>query len=154
MIRIFRNFASRLRRITAPAAATHAHDPTHADVPGTRGWERLTSFLTPKPVSDARGVRERELVSEEARILVTLVGHDGERLVRCVIEHRLSDQHTDTESALLSLAMAVALGSEATREAALAALPMVAETEFERFRWGVFLRALSPEAREGSLVVS
>ena len=152
MIRIFRHFASRLRRIKAPAAATHA-EHTRLEL-AARGWERLTRFLTPKPVSDAHGVRQRELVTEDARILVTLVGQDGERLVRCVIEHRLSDERTDTESALLSLAMAVALGSEATREAALAALPMVAETEFERFRWGVFLRALSPEAREGSLVVS
>ena len=154
MIRIFRHFASRLRRTTAPAACTHVHDPTLAATVGVRGWERLRRFLAPKLASDASGVRQRELVTEEARILVTLVGQDGERLVRCVVEHRLKDERIDTESALLSLAMAAALGSEATREAALAALPMVAETEFERFRWGVFLRGLSPEAREGSLVVS
>ena len=89
MLRIFRHFASRLRRTKAPAAATHAAATTLSAATGARGWERLSRFLTSKPASDARGVRLRELVSEEARILVTLVGQDGARLVRCVIEHQL-----------------------------------------------------------------
>ena len=126
MSKLTRYLATRLRRFAfvTPASATHA---LHAEGRAEAGtsWKRLDAFITFRS-APAHVVRERELVQENARAAIALIGQDGDRFVRRVAQLHESGEATSSEPALLALALAHAHGDASTRDEALRALARVA----------------------------
>src|SRR5205814_7491571 len=69
------------------------------------------------------------------------LAEDGRRVVRRVVEISESGRAPKNDPALFVLAMAAGLGQDATRAAALAALPSVARTGTHLFHWLQYVSA-------------
>ena len=126
MLHFTRYLATRLRRITsvAPAATAYVRRAdlrTHA----ATSWERLDAFIT-FAGDTPRELRERELVEENARAAIALIGHDGGRLVQRVAQLHEAGAARASEPALLVLTLAYAHGDPSMRDEALRALARVA----------------------------
>lgn len=112
-------------------------------------WERLRRFL----IIGASGtyyVGTRELSKENAEIVVKLANVDGERLVREIVAVSDAGRAPKQDAGIFALAIAASYGTDASRKAALDALPKVCRTAstlfqfcsyVEQFRgWGRGLR--------------
>lgn len=144
MLDFTRYFALRLGRQQTPQAEPI---PGSAQVPNSAGgfawalgpWERLDRFLV---LGSERGtfyVRERTLTRENAVAVAECIAEDGARVVRRVAEVSTAGRAPRNDPALFVLAMAAGSGDEATRAAALAALPQVARTGTHLFHFLQYL---------------
>lgn len=126
MSKLTRYLATRLRRIASatPSSATYALR-AGVGAEAVTSWDRLDAFITHR-AAPVQELHERELVQENARASIALIGQDGRRLVRRVIQLHEAGRATVSEPALLTLALAHAHGDAATREEALRALARVA----------------------------
>jgi 60 kDa SS-A/Ro ribonucleoprotein len=86
-------------------------------------------------------VGERELTRESASAVITALAEDGARVVRRTVEISESGRAPKNDPALFVLAMASALGDDATRAAALAALGRVARTGTHLFHFLRYAKA-------------
>jgi len=86
-------------------------------------------------------VGERALTVENAESVRACVAADGARVVRRVVEMSEAGRAPSNDPALFVLAMCAGIGAEATRAAALAALPAVARTGTHLFHWLQYLGA-------------
>ena len=140
------HFATRLRRLQTPQREPI---PGTAQVPNSAGghawavdhWARLDRFLVLGSEGGTFYVGERSLTVESGRAAVDCLAEDGPRVVRRVVEISRAGRAHRNDPALLVLAMAAGLGDDATRAAALAALPAVARTGTHLFHWLQFVRA-------------
>jgi 60 kDa SS-A/Ro ribonucleoprotein len=140
------HFATRLRRLITPQAEPI---PGSAQVPNSAGgyawavdkWTRLDRFLVLGTEGGTFYVGERQLTLESATSALECVNDDGVRLVRRVVEVSRSGRAAKNDPALFVLAMAAGAGDDATRAAALAALPEVARTGTHLFHWLQYLKA-------------
>ena len=138
--------ATRLARLVTPQSEPI---PGTGQVPNSAGgyawplgeWDRLDRFLVLGSEGGTFYVRERELTVENARVVESLVREQGEAVVRRVVEMSASGRTASNDPALFALAMAASLGDEATRRAALAALPEVARTGTHLFHWLQYVTA-------------
>jgi 60 kDa SS-A/Ro ribonucleoprotein len=140
MLDYTKHFATRLARLVTPQS-----EPIRGtgQVPNSAGgyawpvseWDRLDRFLVLGSEGGTFYVRERKLTIENARVVEVLVREQGEALVKRVVELSVSGRAATNDPALFALAMAASLGDEATRKAALAALPEVARTGTHLFHW-------------------
>jgi len=138
--------ATRLARLVTPQSEPI---PGTGQVPNSAGgyawplgeWGRLDRFLVLGSEGGTFYVRERELTVENARVVESLVREQGEAVVRRVVEMSASGRTASNDPALFVLAMAASLGDEATRKAALAALPEVARTGTHLFHWLQYVTA-------------
>ena len=132
--------STRLRRMGTPQAE---RIPDSTQVPNSAGgyawpvdhWKRLDRFLIYGSERGTYYIRERTLTRENVAGVAACIEENGVRLVRRIVEISESGRAPKHDPALFVLAMAAGLGDDATRAAALAALPVVARTGTHLFHW-------------------
>ena len=138
-------FATRLRALVTPQ---NAPIPNSGQVPNSGGgfawavdrWGRLDRFLVLGSEGGTFYVAERQLTVENAGAVAECIAHDGPRVVRRIVEISDAGRAPRNDPALFALAMAAGMGDEATRAAALQALPRVARTGTHLFHWLQYVR--------------
>lgn len=96
-------------------------------------WVRLDRFLILGTEGGAYYATERALTLENAHCVDRCVEADGARTIARIVEVSEGGRAPRNDAALLALAIAAKRGDEATRKAALAALPRVARTATHLF---------------------
>ena len=102
-------------------------------------WTRLARFLVLGAEGGTYYVREQTLTRENAEAVVRCLGSDGLRVVREIVAVSQSGRAPKNDPALFALALCAAVGDEATRREALAALPLVARTGTHLFHFTAFV---------------
>lgn len=98
-------------------------------------WQLLHRFLILGTEGGTYYASERSHTRRNADNLVQLLDEDGPRVVKAVTEVSRSGRAPKVDSCLFALALATALGDEATRKAAYSALPSVARTGSHLFQF-------------------
>src|SRR4051794_3137951 len=102
-------------------------------------WTRLHRFLVLGSEGGSYYASEWKLTRENARAVEQAVRADGERAVAEIVAVSRSGRAPKNDPAVYALALAAGVGDEATRKAALAALPKVARTATDLFRFASFV---------------
>ncbi len=89
-------------------------------------WQRLDRFLVLGSEGGTYYVAERALTLENAAVVARCIQADGLRTVARIAEISEAGRAPKNDPAIFALAMAASQGDEATRKAALQALPRVA----------------------------
>ena len=142
-----KHVSTRLRHPVATPQSEPIHDA--AQIANSAGgyawavdhWTRLDRFLVLGAEGGTFYVGERELTRESASAVITALAEDGARVVRRTVEISESGRAPKNDPALFVLAMAAALGDDATRAAALAALGRVARTGTHLFHFLRYAKA-------------
>jgi len=102
-------------------------------------WTRLRRFLILGSEGGSFYASEWKLTRENAQALERCVAEDGPRTVAEIV--RVSDEGNapKNDAAVFALALAAGLGEEATRRAALEALPNVCRTGTHLFQFATFV---------------
>ncbi len=98
-------------------------------------WQRLDRFLILGSEGGTYYIGERKLTVENAEAVGRCLDADGPRVVARVVEISEAGRAPKNDPALFVLAMATALGNDATRKAAFEALPKVARTGTHLFHF-------------------
>lgn len=98
-------------------------------------WQLLDRFLILGTEGGTFYVGEQKLTEGNAKNLCALITNDGEKVVERVVEISESGRAPKNDPAIFALALAAALGNEATRQAAYAALPKVCRTGTHLFQF-------------------
>ena len=104
-------------------------------------WAHLDRFLILGSESSTYYVGERKLTQQNAANVVDCIAADGVRVVNRVVEISDSGRAPKNDPALFVLAMAAGLGSAATKEAALKALPQVARIGTHLFHFMEYVQS-------------
>lgn len=120
--------------------------PGSAQVPNSAGgyawavddWTRLDRFLVLGSEGGTYYVGERELTAQNSTTALRCILSDGLRVVRRVVEISEAGRAPKNDAALYVLAMASAKGDDASRKAALDALPKVARIGTHLFHFLAF----------------
>lgn len=134
-------------------AVPPAHVPQSEPLPGTaqmrnsaggyawavNDWTRLSRFLILGSEGGSYYANEQTLSKENAQAVLRCIAVDGERTVREIVAVSESGRAPKNDPALFALALAASVGNEATRRAALAALPVVARTGTHLFHFAAFI---------------
>ena len=102
-------------------------------------WTRLDRFLVLGSEGGSYYASERALTRENTEAVVRCVASDGLRTVARIVEISANGRAPKNDPALLALAIAASLGDDATRKAALAALPQVARIGTHLFHFADFM---------------
>jgi 60 kDa SS-A/Ro ribonucleoprotein len=110
--------------------------PGSAQVPNSAGgharalddWPRLDRFLVLGSEGGTYYVGELRLALENAQAVLRCLAEDGPRAVRRMVEISDAGRAPKNDPALFALALALTRGDEATKQAAVAAVPRVART--------------------------
>ena len=146
MMDFTKHFATRLRKLVTPQRAPI---PGTRQVPNSAGgyawavtpWQRLDRFLVLGTEGGTYYVGERQLTVESATAVAECIAEDGVRVVARAAEISESGRAPKNDPALFVLAMAAGMGDEATRAAALQALPRVARTGTHLLHWLGYVQA-------------
>lgn len=117
--------------------------PGSGQVPNSAGgyawqvddWMQLDRFLILGSENGTYYITPQKLTAENAHAVMRCLDEDGLRVVNRVVEISENGRAPKNDPALFVLAMAAGLGDEATRKAALAALPQVARTGTHLFHF-------------------
>ncbi len=118
-------------------------DPLDGQVPNSAGgaaypvdaWARLERFLILGSEGGSYYASERALTRDNAAAVEACLAEDGARAVATIVRISDSGRAPKNDPALFALALAAAAEDEATRAAALAALPKVARTGTHLFQF-------------------
>ena len=127
--------------------------PQHQPIPGTNqvpnaaggfawavnDWTRLNRFLILGSEGGTYYASEAKLIRENAEAVLRSIRADGERVVREIVAISDAGRAPKNDPALFALAMCAGLGNEATRKAALNALPSVARTGTHLFHFAEYV---------------
>lgn len=102
-------------------------------------WDQLDRFLILGTEGGTYYQKEQALTVQNAQNVLRLIGEDGVRVVNRVVEISDAGRANKNDPALFVLAMASAADDEATRQAALAALPKVARIGTHLFHFAAFV---------------
>jgi 60 kDa SS-A/Ro ribonucleoprotein len=102
-------------------------------------WTRLRRFLVLGSEGGSYYASERTLTRENTQAVERCLAEDGPRTVAEIVRMSEEGRAPRNDPALFALAMAAGLGDEATRTAALAALPQVARTGTHIFQFATFV---------------
>jgi 60 kDa SS-A/Ro ribonucleoprotein len=91
-------------------------------------WKRLDRFLILGSEGGTFYVSERKLTAENANHVLRLLQKDGLRVVSVTVEMLKSGRAPKPDTAIFVLALAASKGDDATRKAALAAVPTALKT--------------------------
>ncbi len=138
---------SYLKRMGARRPAQSAPIRGAGQVPNTAGgyawavgtWERLRRFLILGSEGGSYYASEQMLTRENATAVEACIAADGPRAVAEIVRVSQEGRAPKNDPALFALAMAAGLGDEATRKAALDALPEVARTGTHLFQFATFV---------------
>jgi len=108
--------------------------PNSGQVPNSAGgyawpvddWKQLDRFLVLGSEDGTYYIRPRKLTVDNANAVIRCLDEDGVRVVDRVVKISQNGRAPKNDPALFVLAIAAGLGDEATRKAALGALPKVA----------------------------
>ena len=146
MLDFTKHLTTRLARLVTPQAEPI---PGSTQIPNSAGghawavddWARFDRFLIFGTERGTYYIRERTLTRENAAAVAACLAADGPRAVRRVVEISEGGRAPKNDPALFVLAMAAGTGDDATRAAALAALPAVARTGTHLFHWLQYVKA-------------
>jgi 60 kDa SS-A/Ro ribonucleoprotein len=102
-------------------------------------WTRLRRFLVLGSEGGSYYASESTLTRENAQAVERCLSEDGPRAVAEVVRASAEGRAPKNDPAIFVLAMAAGLGDEATRKAALEALPRVARTGTHLFQFATFV---------------
>jgi 60 kDa SS-A/Ro ribonucleoprotein len=102
-------------------------------------WTRLRRFLILGSEGGSYYASQRALTRENTLAVAEAVQEDGLRAVEEIVRISREGRAPKNDPALYALAFAAGQGDEATRKAALAALPQVARTSTHLFRFVSFV---------------
>ena len=102
-------------------------------------WARLRRFLVLGSEGGSYYASEQTLTRENAQAVERCLAADGPRAVAEIVRVSEEGRAPKNDPALFALAMAAGLGDEATRKAALEALPQVARTGTHLFQFATFV---------------
>jgi 60 kDa SS-A/Ro ribonucleoprotein len=108
---------------------------------GVDDWTRLRRFLILGSEGGSYYAGEKTLSAENAGAVIRCIENDGARVVSEILAISDSGRAPKNDPALLALALATAKGDEATRQAALDALPKVARTGTHLMHFAAFVDA-------------
>jgi 60 kDa SS-A/Ro ribonucleoprotein len=146
MMDFTKHFATRLRKLLTPQSApipgtTQAPNSAGGFTWGVTPWQRLDRFLVLGTEGGTFYVGERTLTVESATAVAECLAQDGPRAVARIAEISEGGRAPKNDPALFALAMAAGMGDEATRAAALQALPRVARTGTHLLHWLRYVQA-------------
>jgi 60 kDa SS-A/Ro ribonucleoprotein len=138
-----------LKEIFTRRPAQSAPIPGAGQVPNSGGgygwavddWTRLRRFLVLGSEGGTFYVSERALTKGNAKAVERCLAEDGVRAVAEIVRVSTEGRAPKNDPVLFALAMASASEDEATRKAALAALPRVARTGTHLFQFATFVEA-------------
>jgi 60 kDa SS-A/Ro ribonucleoprotein len=104
-------------------------------------WTRLDRFLVLGSEGGTYYAGEREMTVDNAKAVLGCIKADGLRAVARIEEISVSGRAPKNEAAVFTLAIAAKLGNEATRKAALAAMPRVCRTGTHLFQFADGIQA-------------
>lgn len=121
--------------------------PGSTQVPNSAGgysfpvddWVRLDRFLILGSEGGSYYASEPKLTLENAHAVERCIAADGPRLVERVVAISAAGRAPKNDPALFALALAAGTGDDATRRAALGALPRVASTGTHLFHFAAFV---------------
>lgn len=136
------NYGNLFSRLRTPQS-----QPVPGTVPNSSGgyafpvsdWTRLERFLVLGSEGGSYYAGERALTKENAEAVVRCLVEDGDRTVETIVAVSESGRAPKQDPALFALALAASAGSEATRQAALSALPRVARTGTHLFQFAALV---------------
>jgi 60 kDa SS-A/Ro ribonucleoprotein len=102
-------------------------------------WTRLRRFLILGSERGSYYASERTLTRENAQAVERCLAEDGPRAVAEIVRVSYEGRAPKNGPAIFALAMAAGLGDEATRKAALDALPQVCRTGTHLFLFAAFV---------------
>src|SRR5262249_29251188 len=102
-------------------------------------WARLRRFLILGSQGGSYYAGEWKLTRENADALARCVAADGARAVATIVEISQAGRAPKNDPAVFALALAAGAADEATRRAALAALPRVCRTSTHLFQFVTFV---------------
>ncbi|MEQ1824211.1 MAG: TROVE domain-containing protein, partial [Fimbriimonadaceae bacterium] len=91
-------------------------------------WTLLDRFLILGSEDGTYYVSPQKLTVEQADNLIAMIKGDGEAVVQRIVQISVSGRAPKNDPAIFALALAASYGNEATRSAALNALPRVCRT--------------------------
>ena len=140
---------SYLKRLGTLRVPQSAPLPGSGQVPNSAGgyawgiddWARLRRFLILGSESGSYYASEKNLTRKNAKAVANCVAQDGLRAVAEIVAVSTDGRAPKNDPAILALALAAGRGDEATRKAALEALPRVCRTSTHLFQFAVFVEA-------------
>ena len=102
-------------------------------------WMRLSRFLILGSESGSYYASERKLTVENAEAVRRCIQVNGEKVVQEIVAISDSGRAPKNDPALFALAMCAGMGDDATRKAALTALPQVARIGTHLFHFAAFV---------------
>ena len=102
-------------------------------------WTRLRRFLILGSEGGSFYAGEWNLTRENAEAVERCLAADGPRAVATIVEISEAGRAPKNDAAVFALAMAAGLGDEATRRAALEALPRVCRISTHLFQFATFV---------------
>jgi 60 kDa SS-A/Ro ribonucleoprotein len=140
---------SYLKRFGTLRVPQSAPLPGSGQVPNSAGgyawgiddWARLRRFLILGSEGGSYYASEKNLTRKNAKAVANCVAQDGLRAVAEIVAVSTDGRAPKNDPAILALALAAGRGDEATRKAALEALPRVCRTSTHLFQFAVFVEA-------------
>jgi 60 kDa SS-A/Ro ribonucleoprotein len=140
---------SYLKRFGTLRVPQSAPLPGSGQVPNSAGgyawgiddWARLRRFLILGSEGGSYYASEKNLTRKNAKAVANCVAQDGLRAVAEIVAVSTDGRAPKNDAAILALALAAGRGDEATRKAALEALPRVCRTSTHLFQFAVFVEA-------------
>ena len=140
---------SYLKRFGTLRVPQSAPLPGSGQVPNSAGgyawgiddWARLRRFLILGSEGGSYYASEKNLTRKNAKAVANCVAQDGVRTVAEIVAVSTDGRAPKNDPAILALALAAGRGDEATRKAALEALPQVCRTSTHLFQFAVFVEA-------------
>jgi 60 kDa SS-A/Ro ribonucleoprotein len=105
-------------------------------------WTRLERFLILGSEGGSYYAGERALTAENAGAVINCIAADGPRTVACIVAVTEERRAPKPAPAIFALALAMALGDEAAKAAAFAALPRIARTGTQLFQFAETVQAM------------
>src|SRR5262249_36306961 len=102
-------------------------------------WARLHRFLILGSEGGSYYAGEWKLTRENAEAVEQCIAEDGARTVAEIVAVSDAGRAPKNDPAIFALAMAAGLGDDATRKAALEALPRVCRTSTHLFQFATFV---------------
>jgi 60 kDa SS-A/Ro ribonucleoprotein len=133
-------FSLRRTRQSEPIAGTVANSAGGYAFP-VDDWTRLDRFLVLGTEGGSYYAGERMLTRENAQGLLRCLTGDGLRNTARIVELSTAGRAPKNDSAIFALALAAAIGDEATKHAAFVALPKVCRTGTHLFQFAEAVQA-------------
>lgn len=105
-------------------------------------WERFQRFLILGSEGGTYYINERKLTVENARSVIQAIQTDGLRVINEIVSISESGRAPKNDTAIFSLALAASIGDDATRKAAMEAIPKVCRIGTHLFSFAEYIKGM------------